>query len=239
MAESWRAKAKRYSRGDFTNTELKIIIGGMLADQVIDVATFGALSRLKGKALQRVALPLVRKGTVAGARFLPTVARTAGMIAMRHPLVATGAAIYVGYQERERIKQLLDQGYDIIEERLPTPSLPTPSLPSPGPIPGVEEIITGGMAQRFPMPEGLPGIGAFDPMTMLRRPRKPSTFNKAVSAGMKAIKKSTSYGKKGTINPAKKAFSVVVKLAAAKKKKKKAPKSGIRRKIWNAMKGLR
>jgi len=32
---------------------------------------------------------------------------------------------------------------------------------------------------------------------------------------------------------------VVVKLAAAKKKKKKAPKSGIRRKIWNAMKGLR
>jgi len=56
---------------------------------------------------------------------------------------------------------------------------------------------------------------------------------------MKAIKKSTSYGKKGTIRPAKKAFALVTKLASAKKKKKKAPKSGIRRRIWNAMKGLR
>jgi len=59
-----------------------------------------------------------------------------------------------------------------------------------------------------------------------------------VSAGMRVVKKSTSYGGKGVINPAQKAFSVVVKLASAKKKKKKAPKSGIRRKIWNAMKGL-
>ena len=71
------------------------------------------------------------------------------------------------------------------------------------------------------------------------RARRPSSFNKAVSAGMRVVKKSTSYGKRGTIKPAKKAFSVVVKLAAAKKKKKKAPKSGIRRRIWNAMKGLR
>jgi len=221
MAESWRAKANRYARGEFTNTELKIIIGGMLADQVIDVATFGALSRLKGKALQRVAAPLLKRGAVGGARFLPTVARTAGMIAMRHPYVAAGAAIYVGYQERERIKQLLDQGYDIIEERLPTPSLPpSPGIDFPGPsIPGVEEIITSQM--RLP------------------RPKRPSSFNKAVSAGMKAVKKSTSYGGKGKIKPAKKAFSVVVKLAAAKKKKKKAPKKGIRRLIWNAMKGLR
>jgi len=53
------------------------------------------------------------------------------------------------------------------------------------------------------------------------------------------VKKSTSYGGKGKISPAKKVFSMVTKLASAKKKKKKAPKSGIRRKIWNAMKGLR
>jgi len=222
MAESWRAKANRYVRGDFTNTELKIIIGGMLADQVIDVATFGALSRLKGKALQRAALPLVRKGSVAGVRAIPAIARTAGMIAMRHPYVAAGAAIYVGVTEREKIRTLLEQGYDIIEERLPTPA--PPSLPTPT-IPGVEEIILGG------------------PAALTRRlapaRKRPSAFNKAVSAGMKAIKKSTSYGKKGTIKPAKKAFALVTKLAAAKKKKKKAPKSGIRRRIWNAMKGLR
>ena len=71
------------------------------------------------------------------------------------------------------------------------------------------------------------------------RKRVASKFNKAVSQGMAVVKKSTSYGAKGKIKPAKKAFSVVVKLASAKLKKKKAPKSGIRRRIWTAMKGLR
>ena len=82
---------------------------------------------------------------------------------------------------------------------------------------------------------------SFSPSQVVPRIRKraASKFNKAVSAGMKVVKKTTTYGGKGKIKPVKKAFSVVVKLAAAKKKKKKAPKSGIRRKIWNAMKGLR
>ena len=227
MAESWRAKANRYARGDFTKAELMGAVGVLLVDQAIDIATFGRLSKLKGKAFVRVALPLLRKAGVAGARAVPGIARTVGMIALRHPYVAAGAAIYVGVTEREKIRTLLEQGYDIIEERLPTPSLPslpTPGIPSPS-IPGVEEITLGGPGQFIPRVR--PGI------------RRPSAFNKAVSAGMKAIKKSTSYGGKGKIKPAKKAFSVVVKLAAAKKKKKKAPKSGIRRRIWNAMKGLR
>ena len=170
------------------------------------------------KATARRAIPAV--GMAAGRAGISVAGTALGMgrLAMANPYVLGGTAIYVGYHERERIKQLLDQGYDIIEERLPTPS-----LPSPGPIPGVEEIIAG-----------IKRPGAFG-----RPKRRPSSFNKAVSAGMKAVKKSTSYGKKGTIKPAKKAFTLVTKLAAAKKKKKKAPKSGIRRKIWTAMKGLR
>lgn len=67
------------------------------------------------------------------------------------------------------------------------------------------------------------------------RKRAVSKFNKAVGAGMKVIKMSTSYGAKGKIKPAKKAFALVTKLASAKKKKKKAPKSGIRRKVWTAV----
>ena len=237
MAESWRAKANRYARGDFTNAELKVLLGGMVVDQVIDIATYGRLSQLKGKAFKAVVVPIIRRGVpIAGRALMRTPIAAAGsvrMLALRHPVATAAAVIYVGYHERERIKQLLDQGYDIIEERLPTPSPP----PSPS-IPGVEEIITGGMAYRPPPPPPrLPQ--RFDPMTMLRRPRKPSVFNKAVSAGMKAVKKSTSYGGKGKIKPAKKVFSMVAKLAAAKKKKKKAPKKGIRRLIWNAMKGLR
>jgi len=82
-------------------------------------------------------------------------------------------------------------------------------------------------------------IGSPFSVRTARARRRPSSFNKAVSAGMKAVKKSTSYGGKGVIKPATKVFALVTKLASAKLKKKKAPKSGIRRKIWNAMKGLR
>jgi len=182
------------------------------------------------KAAARRAIPAV--GMAAGRAGI-SVAGTAlgvGRLLMANPYILGGTAIYVGIKERDKIKALLEQGYDIVEERLPTPSLP----PSPGrpSIPGVEEIITGSMVPQFmPRPSLPPGARL--------RPRRPSAFNRAVSAGMKAIKKSTSYGKKGTIRPAKKAFALVTKLASAKKKKKKAPKSGIRRRIWNAMKGLR
>jgi len=75
--------------------------------------------------------------------------------------------------------------------------------------------------------------------TIGTRKGRPSLFNRAVSAGMKVVKKSTSYGGKGQIKPATKVFALVTKLASARKKRKKAPKSGIRRKIWNAMRVLR
>lgn len=71
------------------------------------------------------------------------------------------------------------------------------------------------------------------------RKRAVSKFNKAVSAGMKVVKKAKTYGGKGKIKPGKKAFTLVTKIASAKKKGRKAPKSGLRRSIWNAMKGLR
>lgn len=54
-----------------------------------------------------------------------------------------------------------------------------------------------------------------------------SKFNKAVSAGMKAVKASTSYGKKGTINNAKKAFSAVTKVASKVNQGKKVSRVGV------------
>ena len=219
-----------------TRKQLEQAVAVLALDKGVDLVTGGRLNKLTKKVLLATAKRLVPVAGRAGI----SVAGTAlgmGRLAMLNPYVLGGTAIYVGYQERERIKQLLDQGYEFVEERLPTPS-----PPSPGPIPGVEEIITGGMAAR-PVSEyiGAPSRipTGFDPMTFVRRPRKPSKFNKAVSAGMKVVKKAKTYGGTGKIRPAKKAFAMVTKLAAAKKKKKKAPKSGIRRKIWNAMKGLR
>jgi len=97
--------------------------------------------------------------------------------------------------------------------------------------PGRQELFESMQPRPAPF---IPGI-----IEQFRPKRKSSAFNKAVSAGMKAVKKSKSYGGIGNISPAKKAFALVTKLASAKKKKKKAPKKGIRRLIWNAMKGLR
>ena len=201
---------------------------------IVDFVSGGALSRIERNALWKVLKKAVPIAGRMALRTPVTMAGSARILAMRHPIAATAAVIYVGYHERERIKQLLDQGYDIIEERLPTPS--PPSIPDVRPtLPGLKEPITVSGMSRRPVSEYFaPQLQA-----LVKRPRKPSAFNRAVSAGMKAVKKSTSYGKKGTIRPAKKVFAMVTKLAAAKKKKKKAPKSGIRRKIWNAMKRLR
>jgi hypothetical protein len=69
--------------------------------------------------------------------------------------------------------------------------------------------------------------------------RTKSKFNKMVSAGMKSVKASTSYGKKGTLSNAKKAFSVVTKAASAVTKGHKLPKSGIKRRIMSIMRRIR
>jgi len=208
------------------STRNKLLTGAVIVgagEKIVDLLTRGRVTQAEGRILSAI---FKKAGRVAISA-VPRAVGTARILAMRHPYVAGAAIIYVGVTEREKIRTLLEQGYDIVEERLPTPSLPpmpSPGIPSPS-IPGVEDIILGGPGQMIPRLR--PGI------------RKPSAFNRAVSAGMKAVKKSTSYGGKGKIRPAKKAFALVTKLASAKKKKKKAPKSGIRRRIWNAMKGLR
>jgi hypothetical protein len=68
--------------------------------------------------------------------------------------------------------------------------------------------------------------------------RTKSKFNKAVGAGMKTVKASTSYGKKGIISSPKKAFSAVVKTASGLKRGGKVAKSGIKRKIGLAIRKI-
>jgi hypothetical protein len=66
--------------------------------------------------------------------------------------------------------------------------------------------------------------------------RRPSKFNKAISAGMKAVKRSKSFGKPGSFNNSKKAFATVTKVASGLKKGRKAPRKGIRGTIARAIK---
>ena len=74
--------------------------------------------------------------------------------------------------------------------------------------------------------------------TKKRSRKTKSKFNKAVSAGMKIAKASTSYGKKGVLNSPKKAFSVVTKTASRINKGGKVAKSGIKRKLGLLMRKI-
>jgi len=60
----------------------------------------------------------------------------------------------------------------------------------------------------------------------IRRKKRMSKFNASIKKGMAIIKASTSYGKKGTISNAKKAFSAVTKTVSKVLRRKKTPKKG-------------
>ena len=68
------------------------------------------------------------------------------------------------------------------------------------------------------------------------KPKRKSTFNKMVSSGVKALKASTSYGKKGTISNAKTAFKTATKAASKAIRGKAAPKNGPSRVAYRASK---
>ena len=68
------------------------------------------------------------------------------------------------------------------------------------------------------------------------RKKTVSKFSKSIKAGMAAAKASSSYGKKGTINNAKKAFTAVTKTASRINKGGKVAKKGALRKIGLAIK---
>jgi len=65
----------------------------------------------------------------------------------------------------------------------------------------------------------------------IKRKRRMTKFNRSVKEGMKIIKDSTSYGKKGVINAPKKAFGAVNKVISNVNKGKKITAKGILRKV--------
>jgi len=223
MAESRRAKAKRWLNRDFTKAELEGMVAILVADQVIDVATGGRLSAMKKTALKKIVLPLAARGTaVAGTtagRLAMTGLRAGKMVAVSHPILTAGTIAYIAYQNREELGALVEQGYDIlspvgeaIQERLPPMPIPAPGIPSMPVLPSIPSV-----------------MGRL--RTKLRRPSK---FNLAVKKGMATVKQSTSFGKKGTINNPKKAFAAVTKVAS-RAKKGIIPKRGIAKKIYLAI----
>jgi hypothetical protein len=65
----------------------------------------------------------------------------------------------------------------------------------------------------------------------IRRKKRMSKFNASVKRGMAIIKASTHYGKRGTINAPRKAFTAVTKTVSKVKQGKATPKTGILKKV--------
>jgi len=110
MAESVNAKFNRYLRRDFTPAEARGIIGFMVADKIIDVATFGTLNRLTGKAIVKTVTKLIplalRTAAVPAASIAGSVARAAIPIAT-NPYIA-GPALAYGALQTDPGQQLLE-----------------------------------------------------------------------------------------------------------------------------------
>jgi len=106
MAESAKAKFNRYLRRDFTPSEAKSIIGYLVADKVLDIATFGTLNRLTGKgavaALTRLLPFTLRAAAIPAA----SIARSA-LPLVTNPYVA-GTALGLGALQTEPGQQLLE-----------------------------------------------------------------------------------------------------------------------------------
>jgi hypothetical protein len=71
-----------------------------------------------------------------------------------------------------------------------------------------------------------------------KRKKAMTKFNKAVKEGMKIVRSSSSYGKKGTISNSKKAFAAVTRSVSKARKGGKLPKKGVLRKVQSHAKGI-
>ena len=190
---------------------------------IADFLTEGRLSApiARGtKAALRKAAPAIGRGLL---KYGPRVAVTAARVTPT-PIAAaaTGAAII---QNREAIANLARQGFEVVE---------------PVAQRGFETAIDygQGVVERAMDPASFrpPTQRDFLGLRTARPKKKTSKFNKAIRAGMLAAKASTSYGAKGKINNAKKAFSAVTKTASKINKGGKVAKKGALRKIGLAIK---
>jgi len=199
---------------------------------VADFLSGGKLTAPIGNATRRALVkagPAIARGIVT---YGPAAVGTAARVTPTGAVVSTAALLAI--QNKEKIAELAAQGYEIA----------APAVP-------VAQDYLSGVGERTMEfatdPKGYAeSIGAeFDPFRPIGgltfpvpKKKKPTKFNKAVKKGMSVIKASTSYGKKGTINNAKKAFTAVTKTASTVNKTGKVAKSGIKRKIGLAIRSI-
>jgi len=200
-----------------------------IAFGVADFLSGGKLQAPVGNAARRALVkagPAIARGIV---RYGPTAALTAARVTPTPLAAAATGAVVV--QNRAAIADLTRQGYQVV----------APAIAQAG----ASAIDYGGdVLQRALDPTSFEPMG--EPRDLLplggpiKRPtrKRLSKFNKAVKAGMTTVRNSTSYGKKGTINNARKAFSAVTKVASKVNKGKKVAVKGIQGKIARAVRKI-
>ena len=203
--------------------DLEILaVGFGIADFLTEGRLTKPISRATKSALRKAA-PAIGRGII---KYGPTVVKTAARVT---PGPVAGAALGVAaFQNRERIADAAGNVYERVA--------PVVQDYAAGVSERTQEYLADPQAYREK-------IGAeFDPfrpiggLTFPKVPKRRKTkFNQAIKKGMSIVKGSTSYGKKGVINNAKKAFGMVTKVASGVSRGRKAPKSGIRRKVHSAI----
>ena len=217
--------AIRYKPSQFTKRELELMVSALVPAAGLDFLTGGALNKYTraaaieiAKTVGRIAIPAVS----VGGRLAGTAALGAGRVLGAS---AVGAALPIVTNPYAIGGALgygalqTDQGQQLLEA-----------------------AAQSGADTRRALDMKLFNIQALGEQKVKRTKSK---FNTAVSRGMKAVKNSTSYGKKGIISAPKKAFAVVVNVASKLNKAKKsgtklpkAPMIGIRKNIFKSMIGL-
>ena len=89
-----------------------------------------------------------------------------------------------------------------------------------------------------PFPERVLGTAIETALVPSKRKKAMTKFNRAVKEGMKIVKASSSYGKKGTISNSKKAFAAVTKSVSKARKGGKLAKKGVLRKVQQKAKSI-
>ena len=199
----------------------RLAIGFGIADFLTEGRLSAPIARGTKAALKRAA-PAIARGII---RYGPTVAVTAARVTPT-PLAAAavGAA---AVQNRELIRDVAGNVFERVQpgvqaygegvmERLRDPEQLLPVDTGQG----------AGIERLFGLPSGKP------------RRKIASKFNKAVKAGMAAVKNSTSYGKKGTINNARKAFSAVTKVTSKVNRGAKVAAKGVTGTIARAVRKI-
>ena len=208
----------------------KEIAAFIVGHGITDFVTGGKLSLIERNALWKV----VKKLGVATARAAPRAVGTGvavgRTIAMRHPYIAGGTLLYVAATNREQIADLIRQGYDVVEQ---LPGQERREEFARDPVGFVQDVISE-------RPGGYGPGGLIRPITgvMLpkRKPKRRSAYNSGVSKGIKALKKSTSYGARGVLRNPKKAFGFVARTVSKLLKGKKVPSKGASGVVKRSMK---